>query len=507
MRMVALIGKNKKGIKKQNSSKNPIPPAAQPKQDRSGTNGKQKDRNRELVLVTYIFTGLFLMLMGYFIYFNWFQSSDVINSPYNARQDTFSDRIVRGSILSDDGDVLAETLTDSDGKETRNYPYGEIFSHIAGYSTKGKSGIESLANFSLLRSNSFILERIANEIKGEKNIGDNVVTTLDTELQQAAWNALGGYDGAVIVMEPDTGKILAMVSKPDFDPNRINELWDTLQTDEDGSVLLNRATQGLYPPGSIYKILTTLEYIRENPDYEAYSFDCSGSLTVEGSRINCYHNKAHGLEDLTAAFSNSCNSAYADLGLLLDKKMFVKLCNSFLFNDTLPYELPFSKSSFVLSADASVEETMQTAIGQGETLVSPLHMALITSAVANDGILMKPFLIDRIENYAGDLVKQYAPAKEKQLMTPEEAGIMTGMMQSVVTSGTGIKLNGLSYTVAGKTGSAEYSNEKGESHAWFVGFSSVENPEIVVSIIVEGAGAGSEYAVPIARKILDAYYN
>lgn len=492
--MVKLINRKPKTAQKQNSNHN-----------KKNSNSK----NRELVIVTYMFTGLFIMLMGYFIYFNWFESGDVINSPYNSRQDTFSDRIVRGSILAGDGEVLAETIVDSNGNERRNYPYGKIFSHIVGFSTKGKSGIESLGNFSLLRSHAFILERIANEFRQQKNIGDNVVTTLDTKLQNTAWNALGNYNGAIVVMEPDTGKILAMVSKPDFNPNEIEKIWASIETDSESedSVLLNRASQGMYPPGSIFKILTTLEYIRENDDYAEFSYNCSGKTTVDGSTINCYHNKAHGLEDITAAFANSCNSAYAEIGLSLDAKKFSKLCTSLLFNSELPYALPYSKSSFVLSSDASTGEIMQTAIGQGETLVSPLHMALITSAIANDGILMKPYLIDRVENYAGDLVKQYAPQEASELMSEDEAKLLTEFMESVVTSGTASKLNGLSYTAAGKTGSAEYSDTKGESHAWFVGFSSAENADIVVSIIVEGAGAGSEYAVPIARKIFDAYYN
>lgn len=470
---------------------------------------KRGNKNKQLLIVTYIFVGTFILLMGYFAYFNWFESGDVINSPYNARQDTFSDRIIRGKILSSDGKVLAETHVSSDGTETRNYPYGKEFAHIVGFSTKGKSGLESLANFSLLRSHAFFLERIINEFREQKNIGDNVVTTLDTKLQKIAYDALGNYHGAVVVMEPSTGKVLAMISKPDFDPNQIDSLWESLLSEDSlgNSTLLNRATQGLYPPGSIFKILTVLEYIKENPDYASYTYNCTGSITVDDVTINCYHNKAHGEQDLITSFANSCNSSFANLGLELNISSFSTLCRDFLFNSELPVSLPYNKSSFVLTKNSTTSQIMQTAIGQGETLVTPMHMALITSAIANHGIVMKPYYIDRIENYNGDLVKQYESAEYNSIISPEEANILNEFMEQVVTSGTGSKLKGQEYTVAGKTGSAEYSNEKGRSHSWFTGYSSIDKPDLAVSVIVEGAGAGSEYAVPIAKKIFDAYYN
>lgn len=189
-------------------------------------------------------------MMGYFAYFQFVKSEDFINSPYNKRQDLFARKVTRGEIISADGRILAETITDTDGTETRYYPYANMFAHVVGFSTNGKSGLESIANFNLLRSHTMTLEKVVNELQGEKNIGDNVVTTLNYDLQDTAYEALGKYDGAIVVMEPSTGKILAMVSKPDYDPNNIAEDWDELTAeDSESSVLLNRATQGLYPPG------------------------------------------------------------------------------------------------------------------------------------------------------------------------------------------------------------------------------------------------------------------
>lgn len=472
---------------------------------------KQKQKtNKELGNVVYLFTGLFLLLILYFTYFNFFEAGDVINSSYNKRQDLFAARTVRGEILSSDGTVLAKTNVSSDGSETRIYPYDNMFAHVVGFASNGKAGLESSVNFNLLRSNAFIGERVVNEFKGKKNIGNNVVTTLDLNMQKAAYRALGRHNGAVVVMEADTGRILAMVSKPDYDPNEIPAIWDTLikNDDSENSSLVNRATQGLYPPGSTFKILTTLEYINENPDtYQNYTYDCNGKITIDGNTINCYHNTRHGEEDLYKSFAKSCNSSYANIGDTLDIKAFSKLCNKFLFNAKLPFSMAYSESKFELSSDSSQYDVMQTMIGQGKTLVTPLHMALISAGIANDGVIMKPYLVDRIENYQGSIVKQYKPEQYTTVLSKKEAETMQGFMENVVKNGTASQLNGLSYSVAGKTGSAEYGTEKGKSHAWFVGFSPVNDAKIVVSIVVEGAGAGSEYAVPIAKSIFDAYYD
>lgn len=447
-------------------------------------------------------------MMGYFAYFQFVKSEDFINSPYNKRQDLFARKVTRGEIISADGRILAETITDTDGTETRYYPYANMFAHVVGFSTNGKSGLESIANFNLLRSHTMTLEKVVNELQGEKNIGDNVVTTLNYDLQDTAYGALGKYDGAIVVMEPSTGKILAMVSKPDYDPNNIAEDWDELTAEEsESSVLLNRATQGLYPPGSVFKIFTTLEYVHENSDYEDYSFDCNGKFTEGDSVIHCYKNKRHGQEDLIGSFADSCNSSFASLGLTLNPDSFTELCDSMLFNTSLPLRFESSKSSFSLDADADVSTVLETSIGQGKTLVTPMHMALVVSAIANDGVLMNPYLIDHTENYNGIVVDAYEPTEYGTLLSTEDASLMQTFMREVVEDGTGERLSGQSYTAAGKTGTAEFSTFSKASHAWFVGYAHREDKEdIAVAIVVEDSGSGSEYAVPIAKKIFDAYY-
>lgn len=477
--------------------------------ERKSKTSTKRARNREFVIITYLFVAVFIMMMGYFVYFQVFKSEDFINSPYNTRQNTFAEHVTRGQILSSDEKVLAQTVVGEDGSETRYYPYGAMFAHAVGYDSNGKSGIESFGNFNLLRSHAFFLEQVINGIQDKKNPGDNVVTTLDYRLQEAAYQALGDNRGAVIAMEPSTGKILTMVSKPDFDPNTIADNWESIisNTDSENSVLVNRVTQGLYPPGSTFKILTTLEYLRENANYEDYHYDCTGSIAMDNTEIHCYDNAVHGAENLQKSFAKSCNTSYANIGLGLNKTRFAGLCKELLFDTDLPVSYPSNKSSFVLDSKSNADEVTQMAIGQGETLVTPMHMALITSAIANNGTLMRPSIIDHTENYRGVMVKKFNFLPYGTLLSESEAKKMQEFMSLVVSEGTGSKLSGQSYHAAGKTGSAEFSNIKGESHAWFTGYASTEEKgSIVVTVIVENGGAGSTVAVPIARQVFDTYF-
>lgn len=465
---------------------------------------KRRARNREYTFVSGFFVLIFVSLIGYLIYFNTAKSETFINSPYNTRQDTFSDRVVRGKIISSDGEVLAETQVSEDGTEQRAYPYSNIFAHVVGYDSNGKSGLESEANFQLLTSHAFFLEQMKNEFRGEKNMGDSVITTLNANLQSTAYYALGDRKGAVIAIEPSTGKILAMVSKPDFDPNYIADNWETLVNDENNSSLLNRATNGQYPPGSTFKIVTALDYFRTKGSFEGYSYLCEGSITMEDHTIRCYNSTVHGQEDFYSAFANSCNCAFAEIGTMLGGKSLRETSEDLLFNKSLPLKNS-RKSSFTLDGKSPTALVMQTAMGQGNTLVSPLHMALITSAVANGGILMQPHLIDSVQNNAGETVSTTEPVEYKRLMSDNEANLLGKLMKNVVDNGTASALSGRGYTAAGKTGSAEF-DENGSSHSWFIGYSNVDDPDLVVAIIVENGGTGSEAAVPIAGQLFDAYY-
>ncbi len=458
------------------------------------------------MIITYLFVGLFCLLIGYFAYFQVVKSESVIASAYNARLDLYAARVIRGDIVSSDGVVLATTKVSDNGDEERVYPYGAMFAHVVGYFSNGKSGIESSANFNLLRSHSFFLTQLKNELLDEKNQGDSVITTLDYDVQAAAYSALGSSDGAVVVLEASTGKVLAMVSKPDFDPNTLESLWDAIVNDESSSVLLNRATSGTYPPGSIFKIFTTLEYAHETASYENYSYECTGSLLIDGESIGCYHGSVHGVQTLKDSFANSCNTSYATIGLKLDITNFTDLLESLLFNETLPGTLAGTASSFSLSKDASTGKIMQTAIGQGDTTVTPLHMAWIAAAISQDGIAYTPYVVDQIQNDAGSTVKTYEAQEYGRILSKADASLLQEFMEEVVASGTASALSGQSYNAAGKTGSAEYDNE-GNSHGWFVGYASKEGYEdIAIAVIVEDGGSGSASAVPVAKAVFDAYF-
>ena len=448
---------------------------------------------------------LFLALMGYIVYFNAVQSKEIINSPYNVRLDSMTDRVVRGSILDKDGQVLAETRVADDGTETRYYPFGDLYAHVVGYDSHGKSGLESTENFDLLTSNAFFIERLVNTVKEEKNIGDNIITTLDTELQKAAYDALGYYKGAVVVMEASTGKVLAMVSKPTFNPNTLYKNWSSLSSSENAE-LLNRATQGAYAPGSVFKIVTALEYMRENSDYNNYNYNCEGEINHKDTIIHCANSTVHGEETLKSAFANSCNSAFCDIGLSLNISRYRDTAKDLLFNTKLPALLPSSQSKFQLDKKSEDYEIMMTAMGQGKTQVSPYHMTLVSAAIANGGVLMKPYLVDEVVNYTGTSISKNYPEKYKRLMTTEEASVLKEYMAEVVTNGTGVSLSWENYTVAGKTGTAEYSSDKTKSHSWFTGFSNVDNPELVITVIVESADNSGMSAVTVAKRILNAYY-
>ncbi len=474
----------------------------------SSTAKKKKKKNREIMLVTWGFTLLFLLMAGYIAYYSVTHQQELINNSYNGRQKMLLAQNRRGTIYSQDGTILAQTVVDEEGKEKREYPYQNLFSHAVGYAINGRMGVEAQANYYLINSNAPLSQKASLDVTGEKYPGDDVYTTLDVELQEVASKALGVYQGAIIVTEPETGRILAMVSKPDFNPEQIESTWDDLIKDEESSILLNRVTQGLYPPGSTFKIVTALEYIRENPDtWQNYSYQCSGSMTRGEDRIQCYHGSVHGSVNFTRSFAKSCNTSFANIGLSLDRRSFENTLNSLLFNQELPVTFISSVSRVDVSEDISEADMMQVSIGQGITSITPMQLNMITCAIANEGVLMKPYLIDYVQNSAGNKIKEFSPSTYGNLMSNEEADILKQLMTDVVQEGTATRLKGLSYTAAGKTGSAEYGTVKGDSHAWFTGFAPADDPKIAITIIIEGAGAGGDYAVPIAKRIFDRYFD
>lgn len=462
--------------------------------------------NRYMFHTSLFVVVLFLCLIGYLVKFTIYDAPDIINNPYNKRTTSLAEKVLRGSIKSANDKVLAQSATDEDGDEVREYPYENMFAHVVGYTGHGKAGLESAYNYDLLTSHEQILDQLKDGVSGEKSVGDTIVTTLDTRLQKAAYNALEDYQGAVVAIEPKTGKVRAMVSKPDFDPNTLDDIWEEINAEEDNSCLLNRATQGLYPPGSTYKVLTALEYMEEHPgSYGDFSYDCTGETVVDSVRIRCYEDEEHGEVDLEEAFTESCNTAFVTLGSTLNLKRFAQLNKNFLFGESISFDLAVKQSRFDLDENSQKSEVPQTVIGQGNTLVTPFHNALIMCAVANDGVLMKPYLVERVESADGTVIKETKEEEYKTVIDKKDAKTLQKMLQKVVTDGTGRVIDTDLYTAAGKTGTAE--NEGERSHSWFFGYSNVDDPDLVVCVVVENSGAGSEYAAPIAKEVFDSYYN
>jgi peptidoglycan glycosyltransferase len=462
-------------------------------------------RNLPIYLTSVSFLAIFGAMMIYLCDFVRENETVLINNSYNSRQETLLSRNYRGTILADDGSVLAESTVDEEQNEHRTYPYGKLFAHAVGFSTYGRMGIEDIANYWLINTHISLDKKVANDVAEVKNPGDTVYTSLNIPIQQAADDYLRMYNGAVIVSEVKTGRILAMLSHPDFDPNEVADVWETLDESEDAE-LLNRVTQGLYPPGSTFKIFTSLAYYRQFPDgWKKYSYNCNGSYSKGGESIHCYHGTNHGSVNFKSSFAKSCNSSFANIGMSLDWEDFGTQLSGLLFDTELPVDFLQVSSRTQAGANLSDYDKMQTSIGQGTTLITPMHLHLVTCAIANQGVLVKPRVLDKVESIEGRAVKTFQSQNYGRLLTEEESAFLTEMMTAVVTDGTAKKLQSDLYTAAGKTGSAEYGNVKGESHAWFTGFAPAEDPQIAVTVIIEGAGSGGDYAVPLARRIFDLY--
>lgn len=473
---------------------------------------REKAKVRKQVFVTGVLVcSLFAAMTVYFLIYTNKNSKKLFENDYNKREEALLEKNVRGKIYAASGEVLAETIQDQDGNDVRSYPYKNLFSHIVGYTYKGGSGVEQLQNYNLMHSDISLSDKASYDAAGERYPADDVYTTLDLALQQAASDALGDNRGAVIVTEVDTGNILCMVSKPDFDPNDIEAEWERLGADTDSGTLVNRVTQGLYAPGSTFKIFDAIELMDEDmAAANAFSYNCIGydnDFTLEdGQPIHCYHWTAHGTVSLEKAFAKSCNCAFVNIGNSLNRDSFCTLLNNMMFGEALPYDLPSGTSSYTLTADTTKENVTQLSIGQGSTLMTPMHLNMITAAIANGGTVHKDQIIASVKTGTGSTLSETKPEDYRTVMTAEVAAKMREMMRDVIAEGTATKLSSRPYNPCGKTGSAEIVTGESTSHAWFTGFAPEENPEIAITVIVEGAGTGGVSAVPVVRSVLDEYF-
>lgn len=464
-----------------------------------------KSLNNFAIRTTCIFSVLMCCMAVYLIGFNAFESKNIINNSYNKRSEVLSKKVIRGSILSRNYDILAVTdaVNNEDGySETRNYPYGDLFAHVVGRTDMGKDGLEAAYDFSMLTTDANIFEKIFKDLNNQKYIGNNIVTTLDLSIQKAAYDALGNYSGAAVVMNPKTGEVLSMVSKPSYNPNEVTINWEDIKNSDDG-LLLNRATNGLYTPGSIFKLITLYEYLMENKDtYTDYSYNCEGVVHLGGFDMQCSNKAKHGLCDLKRSLAKSCNCSFINIGKNIDLDKLNELCNKLKFNSKIDFELGCKSSSFELSGSSTEFDIAQTVIGQGKTLVTPMHMALLMCGIANEGTVMKPALVSAITNINNHILEEFEFEEYERLFDKEYADIIKEYMREVVLSGTAGKMNSEDYVAYGKTGTAQI-DENGHANSWFTGFIEKDGRTYVIVVVVENINENTFPAVGIAKGIAD----
>lgn len=446
---------------------------------------------------------LLAVMSSYFTLFMCTSARTVIYNSYNRRQETLQKKNVRGRIYAADGSILAESLLvteEEQEKEIRIYPYGKVFAHMVGQQAMGTSGLEAMHDIALLTSSLGEREKFYYRIKGEKAPGNEIYTTLVPKLQLAAYEALEGQTGAVCILEPATGKLLAAVSAPEFNPNELEAAWESLHAQAEAP-LFNRVFYGLYAPGSTFKLITALAYMRDIGT-EQFSYDCEGTAVLNGIEVSCYKKQPHGSLDLETAFAKSCNTAFSVMGLQVGKESFINTVQRLYLTRPLSGELAYATGNFSLEGKAV--EQVQTYFGQGTTQVTPYYMAMLTSAIANKGALQQPYITEYLKNANGDVLMQHKEQETVTLFTEQEAKRLTEYM-TLACENTRLAefCAQAKLAVAGKTGTAEYT-ENGEmhNHAWFICFAPADNPQIAISILVEDAGLGNESAVPVAEKIL-----
>lgn len=456
-------------------------------------------------MLTMLLLILFGLTAAYFCYSVYFYGGRWIANPYNPRITSGKQNVVMGSVTDRDGTVLA--YTDETG--ARQYHRSEetrmAVSQVLGDSGgKVSTGVDTFHAQYLLGFKAGVMERLADAFTGTTMRGDDVRLTISERLSRYISEQFpSGKRGAVVVLNYKTNEILAMVSMPQFDPADM----DSALEDEAAGALINRATQGLYPPGSTFKIVTLSSALQNLPDLDDFAFACTGYYPVGNYSVT--EQSSHGVQGLSDAFAHSCNTTFAALSQELGYTMLGDTAEKLGFNENFMFsDLIVYNSSYPID-DLSAEDLAWSAIGQGRVLATPLHMALLSASIANGGVMNEPRLIASIHTAQGGARALPMHAAGKRVMPEEVAKRIEREMIKAVRTGTGTRAaldNG--YVVAGKTGSAEASDDKSiESHAWFVGYITNDNAPYAVCVLVEHGGSGGSVAAPLARKTLQRAIN
>lgn len=455
--------------------------------------------NRRITIVLIGFCVMFIGLIVYISYFQVFKAEAIKRNSYNKRLWINEESILRGSILDRNGKTLAYSEK-KDNRYQRYYLFGRLYSHIIGYSYReyGKAGLELQYNNTLLDINENATINEIKSIVSPTTEGNTIKLTIDHGLQAKARDLLKGKKGSIVAMNPNTGEVYAMVSLPDFDASKLTEDWKEISENPD-SPLVNRATQGLYAPGSTFKLITTIAALNKT-DLDK-NYECTGSTVIDGYKFKDYQEKAHGELDLKQALVKSCNTYFAEKAIEIGKDRIGYVAEKFLINKNIPFDLPTKNSQFPYKENLGKTDIAASAIGQGEVVVTPLNMALVASGIANGGEIVKPTLVKEIISKYKKVKKTNTIEILSQAIDPIIANEIKDMMIEVVKSGTGTNARIKNIKVAGKTGTAE--NPSGKSHAWFVGFAPADEPKVAVAVVLEEEGStGGKGAAPIARDII-----
>lgn len=441
----------------------------------------------------------------------------------------------------------------------RNYPFDNLAAHLIGYLGEispeelekeeyinhkigymiGKYGIEKKFELDLMGEpggRQIEVNALGRKVRVlgyvDPNPGNNLFLTLDLELQKAAEDAMAGKRGAVVAMDPQNGDILAMVSKPDFNPNFFArglspEYWRYL-INNPARPLQNRAIQGQYPPGSVYKIITAIAALEEGIITPQTSFHCPGSFYFGNREYLCWKKEGHGLVNLRRALVESCDVYFYNLGLKLGVDRLAKYASGLGLGKITGFQLGNEKPGFIPTSSWKLKrlgipwqagENLSIAIGQGYNLVTPLQIACTLSAIANGGRYYHPRIVKFIQAPHGEIIQEFPPQEEKILrLSPETIQFIKEALWGVVNSpgGTGSRARLDGFDVAGKTGTAQVVQRREgrreslgaeiHDHAWFACFAPLSHPQITVVVLVEHGGHGGTAAAPIAKKILEKFF-
>lgn len=469
-------------------------------------------------------------------------------STSNVRRVFEAFRIQRGKIYDRNDMLLVDTQIHEGGFAQRTYPLADLFdpaafSNIIGFFSHryGESGLEATYG-DYLNGDRDSFRRLQDSLLGRQPVGDNLHLTLDANLQAAAMRALNGRIGSVVVLDPKTGAVLAMVSYPGFDPRglafnpvadrgaenaRIEEYWNILNSEGSGQPLLNRPAQSRYPPGSTFKAVTAVAALEHQREARPNEIDCPNErFTEDGAPpvVNAVQNLAERTgnpSNLERVFAFSCNTAFAEYAMRLGPDLLAEIAGKF---DILrPQDAPELSSDFtdlqtvpsLLFVDAGFLNRRaglaDTGFGQGQLLVTPLQMAMVAAAIANDGVMMQPFLVERITRPEGGVVAAQGPRAIRRVMSQETAAQMLSNMRAGVEYGFGQAADAVEgVRVGGKSGTAEYPCPTPDNpgrictHAWFIAIAPIEDRQIAVAVMVEGGGEGSSVGGTLAGQVIAA---